>query len=167
MGRQIAVAMTDVDELEFLGFLRASADVQLLEYFAPTKSKIFVDQFSPRTEGHWTYNIWNKAFDWKFEYGRVRDDIPENRRPGWFYITNIDSAPVIQYSRHNFDDATGLTYGRVYWSKSVSIKPGDIHYDIQGFATWYDQIVSWIKKNGKQKVKGAYESYFLPKAMLQ
>ena len=165
MGKQTAVAMTDLDELEFLSFLRETADIQLLESFAPSKEELFVSQFSPIRQGHWAYDIWNKAFDWKIEYGQVRDDVPKSRNPGWYYIGNTDSAPVIQYTRHNFNDASGLSYGRVYWSKYFAAGPHEIRYDVKAFSAWYDKIVRWIRKNGKQKEKGAYNAYFLPDAL--
>jgi hypothetical protein len=165
MGKQTAVAMTDLDEVEFLAFLRETADIQLLESFAPTKEEIFVSHFSSRLLGHWTYDIWNKAFDWKIEFGQVRDDVPKSQNPGWFYISNTHHAPLIEYNRHNFDDKSGLSYGRVYWSKYFSAVPDDIDYDVAAFSIWYDKIVSWIRKNGKQKEKGAYNTYFLPDAL--
>ena len=165
MGRQTAVAMTDLDEVEFLTFLRGTADIQLVESFAPTKEELFVDAFSPRRRGHWTYDIWNRAFDWKIEYKRVRDCVPKSQNPGWYYVSNTHNAPLIEYSRHNFNDASGLTYGRVYWSKFFAAEPNDIHYDVNAFSVWYDRIVRWIRKNGKQKERGAYNPYFLPDAM--
>jgi|SRR6187399_1967114 len=157
--------MSDLDEMEFLAFLKETAEIQLIESFAPTKEELFVTEFVSERQGHWTYDIWNKAFDWKIEYKQVRDDVPQGRNPGWYYINNIGQAPVIEYRRHNFDDLSGLTYGRVYWSKYFAAGPREIHYDVKAFSAWYDKIVRWIRKNGKQKEKGAYNTYFLPDAL--
>jgi len=164
MGRQTLVAMTDNDEEVFISFLRSTADIQLLEYFAPTRESIWVDSFSSRERGHWTYNIWNRAFDWTAEYGQVRDDLPSTQNPGWFFVSNISDAPVIEYSRHDFHDDTDLTYGRVYWAKSFATPP---EYDLQAFSNWYDEVVRWIRKNGTQIDRGAYNTYYLPDAMRQ
>jgi hypothetical protein len=162
MGRQIAVAMTNLDEAEFLAFLTDTADIQLLESFAPTKEGIFVSQFSPRRQGHWTYDIWNKAFDWKIEYKQVRQDVPKDRNPGWFYISNTHNAPPIEYSRHNFANSGGLSYGRIYWSKYFAAEPHDIHYDVDEFSAWYDIIARWIRKNGKKKEKRRKKVHITP-----
>lgn len=161
------MAMTEVDEANFLEFIRGIADVELLIGFASTEEGLIVQDFEPRQPGHWTYHIWNRQFPWKKEYGRVRDDIPESQRRGWIYFKNMGVAPLIEYTRHNFHDTTGLSYGRVYWSKNFTLGKGEEQYDFDAFSKWYDTIVRWIGKNGKQKIKGTYEPYFLPDAMKQ
>jgi len=167
MGKQTLVAMTEVDEAKFLEFIREIADVEILVQSASTPEELVVSEFKPRQIGHWSYNIWNKEFPWKKEYGHVRDDIPDIERRGWIYIKNKGTAPLIEYTRHNFSDTKGHAYGRVYWSKHFTIGKGDEPYDFEAFSKWYDQVVRWIRKNGKQKVRGAYETYFLPDAMKQ
>jgi hypothetical protein len=164
MGKQTAVAMTDKDEEEFLAFLHTTGKIQLFEDFAPTQEGIWVSKFAARTEGHWGYDIWNKAFKWKPSYARVREDIPDTRRQAWFYIDNKHSAPVIEYTRHNFSDKTGLGQGRIYWPKFFAASPDQIDYDVNSFSDWYDQVVRWIRKNGKQRERGAGNPYFLPDA---
>ncbi|EKO86431.1 hypothetical protein LEP1GSC151_4220 [Leptospira interrogans serovar Grippotyphosa str. LT2186] len=32
------------------------------------------------------------------------------------------------------------------------------------FDKWYNQIIRWVKKNGKQKYKGTLNAYYLPDA---
>lgn len=160
MGRQTAVAMTYKDEEKFLAFLRTTGEIQLLEDFAPTTKKIWVEDFARSTRGHWSYYIWNRRFEWKIKFGRVREDVTKARNPGWFYIENTQSAPVLEYMRHNFSDQSGLSQGRIYWSKFFAASPGEINYDVELFSDWYDQIVRWIRKNGKKKEKGAGKPYF-------
>ena len=165
MGRQTLVAMTDRDEETFLTFLRSTADFQLLESKAPTKEAIWVDRFAPREQGHWQYYIWNKAFSWTIEYGQVNLDAPVVERRGWYYIRNASIAPVIEYDRHNFSQ--GLQNGRVYWAKSWADGPPSEHYDVEAFTRWYDKVVRWIRKQGKQRKIMAYNPYYLPDALLR
>lgn len=164
MGRQTAVAMTDRDEGAFLTFLRSTADIQLLASRAPTKEATLVDGFAPREQGHWQYFIWNKAFPWWVEYGEIERD-PTGRRNGWVYVRNASTGPVIEYDRHNFADRQGLSHGRVYWAKSWAAGPTGVHYDVDGFTRWYNEVVRWIRRHGEQRVKGAYNPYYLPDAL--
>ena len=109
--------------------------------------------------------IWNKAFSWTIEYRQVNLDAPVVERRGWYYIRNSSSAPVIEYDRHNFADKQGLSSGRVYWDKFWAAgSPGEL-YDIDAFTKWYNQVIRWIRKNGKQRVSGAYNPYYLPDAL--
>jgi hypothetical protein len=162
VGKQTAVAMTDEDERVFLDFLREGQEVRLLTLFAPTEEAIWVDEFQPREDGNWLYFIWNVQFGHTFQYGRLGEQAPEDRR-GWTYLDGHSRAPLIEYSRHNFSDTQGSMYGRIYWSKlrDASEETG---YDVEAFAGWYDRIARWIRKHGRQKEKGSYDPYFLPDA---
>lgn len=165
MGRQTSVAMTDKDEEAFITFLRSSADIQFLEDFAPTIESIWVDSFSPREQGHWTYYIWNTVFGWIPEFEQVRKG--SSKGSGDFYVSNISGAPIIEYTRHDFQDRTGLTYGRLYWAKFFAVSAESLKYDVHEFSRWYDQVIRWIRKNGKQIDRGANNTYYLPDAIKQ
>ena len=67
-GKQIAVAMTERDERDFLRFLRSTADVQLLALDSPSPDSIWLDDFPPRRSGDALsrrFALWNKAFAWQ------------------------------------------------------------------------------------------------------
>ncbi len=162
MGRQTQVAMTDADELEFLGFLRSTADIQLFESSAPSPEQMVVAGFAPREQGHWQYFVWNRAFPWTPEYGRVAEGAAVPERVGWSFLRNSSSAPLLEYHRHNFTDPRGVA-GRLYWAKHFAT-PGPLGYDADAFSKWFDQVVRWIRKHGRQERRGAHETYFMPNA---
>jgi hypothetical protein len=108
--------MTDIDERDFLAFLRSTANIQLVESSAPSPELMLVDDLAPREQGHWQYFIWNRTFAWTPEYGRVADGAVVPDRLGWSYLRNSSTGPLLEYDRHNFTDARGVT-GRVYWAK--------------------------------------------------
>ena len=161
MGRQTQVAMTDEDERAFLAFLRSTAPIQLLESKAPSEELFWVDHFAPRDEGHWQYFIWNRTFDWKAQLGRITEDAIAGKKAGWYYLRNTSDAPLIEYDRHNF--AGGGGSARVYWPKPFASE-GAAPYDVAAFSKWFDQVVRWIRNNGRQKVRESYSPYFLPGA---
>jgi hypothetical protein len=162
MGRQIQVAMTEPDEEEFVGFLRSTAAIQILESSAPVPSSMMVERFAPARDGHWQYFVWNTAFAWVPEYGQVSPQAVESGRAGWAYVRNSSMAPVLEYDRHNFTSPRGVT-GRIYWAKTFAAT-GPLPYDVEAFSKWFDQVVRWIRKNGRRAERGAYERYFLPDA---
>lgn len=146
MGRQISVALTQKDEEEFISFLRQSADIQIIRSFAETDEGLFVTNFGVRESGNWTLDIWNKAFPWKPEYAKTRLDLPEDRR-NLSYISNKNDAPLIEYTRHNFN--LGGVAGRIYWAKNFAA-PNGLSYDVKGFEDWYESVVRWLRKNKKK-----------------
>jgi len=154
--------MTEPDEREFLGFLRSIATIRIFESAAPTHDQMTVEEFAPPEEGHWQYFIWNTAFAWAPEYGQVSHQAVESGRAGWSYLRNSSTAPVLEYDRHNFTSPRGVT-GRIYWAKSFA-SPGALPYDLNAFSKWFDQVVRWIRKNGRREDPGAHERYFLPNA---
>ena len=162
MGRQTQVAMTDADELEFLGFLRSAADIQLFESCAPSPDLMVAPGFAPRDQGHWQYFIWSRAFAWTPEFGRVAEAAVVPDRVGWSFLRNSSTAPLLEYDRHNFTDARGVA-GRLYWAKHFATS-GPLAYDVDTFSRWFDQVVRWIRKHGRQERRGAHETYFMPNA---
>ena len=162
MGKQTAVAMTDVDEVEFIAFLRSCGEMRILQVFAPTKEAFLVDHFDSREDGNWQYFIWNTQFEAELKFGEVSKEVTGPYKD-YLYLAETSSAPFIEYDRHNFNDKEGRTYGCVYWAK-CSNREGEFLYDIEAFGRWYDTVVRWIRKNGKQRTKGAYNVYYLPDA---
>jgi len=159
MGRQMAVALTPVDETAFLDFLRSEADIQLIEPFAPSKRELWVESFATERTGHWDYCVWNQQFPWAPAYGRVKGDAYQKECVGWYFVANLDAAPVIEFTR---SDVAQAKYGRLYWAKSFSAPRLD--YDVEEFSRWYDSIVRWIRKNTAGKVKRGWVTWFLPDA---
>ncbi|EMO85216.1 hypothetical protein [Leptospira santarosai] len=160
MGKQIAVAMTKIDESLFLHFLKTISEIQILKTNAlpASKNAFIIDDFSKDHENNFIYYIWNKSFPWNFEFSPIKTNGTERNL---YYIKNIFEAPCIEYSRHNFKEEQN--YGRLYWSKDfASTKP--LQYDSMEFDKWYNQIVRWIRKNGKQKERGRLNTYYLPDA---
>ncbi|EKR26006.1 hypothetical protein LEP1GSC087_4735 [Leptospira interrogans serovar Bataviae str. L1111] len=160
MGKQIAVIMTKIDESSFLDFLKSISEIQILKADAPSASKdaFMIDDFSKDHENDFIYYIWNKSFPWNFEFSQTKTN---RTKQNFYYIENIFEAPCIEYSRHNFNEKQN--YGRLYWSKNfATINP--LQYDIMKFDKWYNQIIRWVKKNGKQKYKGTLKAYYLPDA---
>ena len=160
MSRQTYVAMTGVDEGVFLAYLREHADIQLFVNSAPTERDLLVDTFEPYHKGGhhfiWQYYIWNRAFPWTPEIGHVALDAPVTHRRGWPYV-KLGYGPVVEYDRHNFENP--LSRGRVYWPK-----PSHAPYDLVAFSKWFDSMVRWIRKHGRQERAGAYGTYYLPDA---
>ena len=69
---------------------------------------------------------------------------------------------LIEYDHHNFSDKRGIK-GRIYWAKFFAAPKG-LCYDVEGFTKWYDRVVRWIRKEGRQIEKGSYNTYYLPDA---
>ena len=162
MGKQTAVALTASDEKQFLDFLQSIAEIKLLLSSGPTIESLWVDSFEAKN-GYAKFYIWNTAFPWKPKYGTVTAD-PSGARNGYRYIEDSETAPVIEYSRHNFHDPRA--YGRVYWSKSFAA-PDGLDYDVLLFDKWYSAVVRWLRRNGRQATKGSTNAYYLPDAWVR
>jgi hypothetical protein len=156
MGKQTAIALTPADERAFLTFLRSIAEVKLILSFAPTVDSLWVDSFDC-VQGLEKFSIWNTAFAWSPEYGTVTLD-PSGAHNGYRFVSNFGKAPLLEYSRHNFQNP--MIYGRIYWDTYYS----GIAYDALAFGKWYSAVVRWLRKNGKQAVKGTLNTYYLPDA---
>lgn len=152
MGRQIAVVMTYEDEQNFLSFLKEEREIILFESYAETKESLWTLNFEQELTGHYVYNIWNKEFNWIPQYKKSVYDK--------FYVSNDNDAPIIEYTRSNIYKND---FGRIYWAKDFTA-PDGLVYDVEKFECWYEQIVRWIKKNSKGKIKSAWITYFLPHA---
>ena len=158
MGKQTAVALTPVDEREFLTFLRSSAEIRLLNSSGPTIESLWVDSFDS-IEGFAMFYIWNTSFAWTPKFGTVTAD-PSGECNGHRFVRNTATAPLIEYSRHVFNEPNGA-YGRVYWCKSFAETPA---YDHGAFDKWYAATVRWLRKHGTQTRRGAFNTYYLPDA---
>lgn len=143
MGRQIAVNLNDNEEIEFLEFLRENADIQLIKPFADTKEGLFVQKFESRGRGNWSYYIWNTKFSWEPEYLLTKTDSQR------FYISNLNIAPVLQYTRQNFEP--GKAPGRIYWAKDFAA-PNGVNYDLIAFEFWYNSVTKWYRKKRRKSV---------------
>jgi len=158
MGKQTAIALTPADEREFLAFLKSTAEVKLLVSSAATVESLWVDSFDC-VQGWGIFYVWNTAFGWSPEYGTVTAD-PSGAHNGYRFVSNKNTAPLLEYSRHNFQNSRGA-YGRVYWSKYFSGTPA---YEVPAFESWYSAVVRWLRKNGRQARKGTLSTYYLPDA---
>lgn len=158
MGKQTAVAMTIKDEIEFITFLKSTGNIQIVKNWSPTKKPVFIDSFATDEEKDWDYLIWNREFDWRIKLMPINKNfVTDDRR---FYIETSE-APVIEYSRHNFQEE--CNYGRIYWSKDFAT-PNKLKYDVEQFNKWYLKVAGWIRKKGKQETKGTLNTFYLPDA---
>ena len=160
MGRQIPIIATAEDEALLLRFLRSTADIALVEAFAPTIEGLWVSDFCPTKTGHWTYLLWNRAFPWNPAYGTVGPRAHDRARIGWSYVSNAGAAPVVEFLRSGAQhDGTG----RLYWAKAFSA-PHGLAYDVPAFEHWYNQIVRWVRKHGVRHPTHPLRPYLLPQA---
>lgn len=160
MGKQIAIAATKKDEKMLLTFLRSTAEIRLIETFAPTVDKLWVDKFSSQMTGHWDYYIWNTRFNWQPEYGEVGKTASDKKQIGAVYVSNAFTAPLLEFSR---SDVGSQQYGRLYWAKDFSA-PNGLDYDVNEFSQWWDKIIRWVRKSSSGKEVDAWTTWFLPDA---
>src|SRR6516225_3367378 len=144
MGRQIAILATKSDEEALLQFLRETAHIELFVPCAPTIGKLWVERFAPYGPYATQYYVWNKSYAWKPKFGRVRTEVKDHG--GWYFVENPLDGPVIEFCRSNVPEflkqasVSALDYGRIYWAKYNRQK---------GFAIWFEKIIRWIRKNGR------------------
>jgi len=162
MGKQTAVAMTEIDEVVFLEFLRSVSEIKILQGSASTQKEIWIDHFSPRGKGCRQFYIWNTSFPWQPRFCHATQE-RSGKREEWYYVANTAEGPLIEYDRHDFADRTGQGDGRIYWAK-IFAAPNGLPYDVEAFNEWFMRVVRWIRKNGKQRAKGTLNPYFLPDA---
>lgn len=163
MGRQIQVLMNETDEKDFILFLQSTADIQIIESFAPTMDELWVEGFNHKFIGHHTYLIWNKDFAWQPEYGSVGSKAHNPSHIGWCYVTNTSSAPILEVSRSNPSSGSS---GRLYWSRNFSAQNG-LAYDEASFSKWVDTIWRWVRKHGKKVKELPLQPYVFPGALSQ
>jgi len=156
------LAATAVDEAQFLSFLQDSAEIALIDYFAPTIDDLWPSAFATSLSNHWSYSIWNTRFPWTPDYAQVGTDAYHQTQVGWYYVANLATAPVIEFTR---SDVQRQQYGRIYWAKNAAA-PDGLDYDVQQFEAWYKVVVGWVRKHGRKVIQGAYQPYFLPDAWI-
>ena len=158
-GSQIAVAMTERDERDFVAFLRTTGDIQILAMNSPRDGGIELDAFPRRRKKDLIYRLnrrfalWNRAFDWQPEIQIRQDDkgVLWNR-----------GSPIVEYSRHPFSRDT-QDVGRLYWAKGLTLY--ETPYTDEQFQPWWNQLREWVKANhaGRRKEWFGY-IYYLPHA---
>jgi len=153
MGRQIAVAMTEVDEQSFLEFLRMTGPFKILMAFSSREQDLWVDDFRNNKPEEASFHIWNVSFPWKPEFERNMD--------GDFYVINKMSAPLLQYVQHDFARPRAKA-GRLYWAKHYFTTR--LAYDVNEFGKWYERVVRWVRKNSQRQDSGSFATNFLPDA---
>ena len=161
VGRQLQVLMDASDENSFISFLRGISTIQILESSAPTADELWVEEFNPSFPGHYSYAVWNKAFEWFPEYGTVGPRAHDPTHIGWRYVANRSAAPLLEVRRTN--PSSGEP-GRLYWAKDFSA-PRGLDYDAIAFSKWIDTIWRWIRKQGKKTGEPSPSPYVLPGAM--
>ena len=166
MGRQTAVALSEDDEREFLGFLRADADVKIIQWAAAAPELIFVPEFPKCGPGQHSFRLWNTAFPWQPEFARWKPGhVQYPNLAGQYYLKNTAGAPLIEYTREPFDNPKPLVHGRVYWNTDFAVYTGPT-YDTALFGQWFDKIVRWLRKRGKRvELTKGWSQYWLPGAL--
>jgi hypothetical protein len=163
MGRQIQIASLESDNKLFEEFLKARYDCVFVDVFAPTKELLFKERLESRFK-YASWYIWNKDFDWQPEFGQVGENAVNKDMAGYYYISNRNDAPLIEFTKSNLDEKR---YGRIYWSKGFSA-PNGLKYDVLRFTKFYEQVSRWIIKEATGKVKSSnVNTYFLPDAWKQ
>ena len=165
MGEQISIALSEEDEGVFLNFLRADAVVRIFRWAAPSPELLLVPAFPPRGPGEQSYRLWNTAFPWEPEYTQwPSDSIHDPELNSEYCLKNVAGAPLLEYSRHDFDDSNPLVYGRIYWNTDHAIYQGN-NYDIAAFSKWYDHVARWLRKHGTRvRITKGRGQYWLPGA---
>lgn len=167
MGRQTAVALSEEDEDDFLGFLRADSDIRIYQRAASNPRLLVVPEFPPRGPSESSYRLWNAAFPWKPEYGQWQREGVTPELAGKFYLKNTAGAPLLEYSRQSFSEPKPLVHGRVYWNTDFAIYRGP-EYDTAAFGRWYDHVVRWLRRHGRKvEITTSWCQYWLPGAWAQ
>ena len=136
-GKQIAVAMTERDERDFLAFLRTTGDIRLLALGNRTQGAAWVDAFRPRRDRDGLTEccvLWNAAFDWK-------SDLIHG-------VPNYAHAPVIEYVRHPFFHPSP-GWGRLYWPRNM--RPEVTHCTDTDFAPWWRTVTDWVETHSHHR----------------
>jgi hypothetical protein len=159
MGRQIAIAMLPEDEDQFVAFLRGLTEVRIFRWSAPSPAQHEI-LGADLGEGR-SFYVWPTAFEWEPEFKQFRETAVAERQ-GWFYLSNSSAAPVLQYSRHGFEQ--GQVPGRLYWEKTFAA-PSGLSYDSSAFEDWYERVIRWVRKNGRRHKAEKSGSYYLLHAL--
>lgn len=142
-----------------LHFLEQTAEIAVFGTHAPTTAALWLSVPGAARQERFL-RVWNKAFTWTPEYGRVSDQAHDSAMVGWYYVSNVGDAPIVEVDRGNLVRGQ---LGRLYWAKYFSA-PAGLKYDVGTFSKWYDRILSWVRKNGKKLPGDKWSPYFLPEA---
>ncbi len=149
--------MTPDDEVAFIAYLRASADVRFFGSFAPKSEQLWADEPPPAGPLHYFYGIWNRSFAWEPKYGQVGPQAHDPSQIGWYYVSDKNTAPILEWSRC---DLRRKMFGRLYWSKQPHSP-----YDMAAFDEWVNTIWRWVRKNSRKlRPKEPMAPYCFPDA---
>ena len=124
--------------------MRADADVRIYRWAAASPELLAVPEFFPRGPGERSYRLWNTAYQWEPEFTQwPGDGIHHPGLVSKYCLENVAGAPLIEYSRHDFDESNPLAYVRIYWNTDHAIYRGP-KYDIAAFSKWYEHIARWF-----------------------
>ncbi len=153
MGRQVQLRTTETDNDNFRDFLSSNYECKFYQSFAPTIEQLSLTSFSNTYHKNYGIKIHFTEFEWEPIF--LRTSTKENL----FYISNTSIAPVIEFSKTNWDTKQD---GRIYWSKYFTGTP---EYDIDKFEITYNEIVKWLQKNSPGQTKySSTKTYFLKDA---
>ena len=152
-GKQIAVAMTERDERDFLAFLRTTADVQLLARASPKPDGVWLDHFQPRRSKDRLsrgFVLWNKAFEWQ----------PEVATDAYCSgVIHTLHASIIEYTRHPFSNPL-TSWGRLYWPRGMT--PEISGGTNEEFAPWWNEVQRWVKAHSRHREGKGAAVHYLP-----
>lgn len=157
-GKQIAVAMTERDERDFLAFLRSTGELQILAIDSPSPDAVWLEQFPPRRTSDTLsrrFALWNKAFTWTPQFQVHAHGAG---------VVNTSGAPIIEYARHPFFKPSPDT-GRLYWPRSTGTdeaKAADA-----AFAPWWSSVQDWVKARSHHRSGEDAHVHYLPWAWWQ
>lgn len=161
MGRQLQLATTDADEVEFLRFMRSLVPIRVFQDVARSTAELWIDDWETRKITAAGFQVWPQTFPWSPEYMQTGGPGCRPESAGQFYIANKDSAPVFEFSRSFLDEHR---YGRIYWARDFSA-PDGLNYDAEAFARLTDSVWRWIRKVSHRSTDSKMHSpYFLPDA---
>ncbi len=153
MGKQMQICTTDIDNEEIRNFLVENYDCSFFQVFSKEEKELFINDFKNTYYPYSSINIWNKHFDWMPTYKQTATE------EKLYYIENYSNAPIIQLEKTNWNTQD---FGRIYWSKTFFGFPD---YNLTEFELFYNEIIKWVKKNTKGKMKyGSVNVYFLEDA---
>jgi len=142
MTKQIQIFSTEIDDKKIELFLRSNYNCVMFQSFAPAKDQLILADISITYHKYSGVHIWNKEFAWKPMYKQMITD------EKLFYVSNKSGAPLIEFRKTNWGNNTS---GGIYREKSFAASKSE--YDLDKFDKFYNDIVKWIKKNAKGKIK--------------
>ena len=141
MGKQIQIRTTEIDNIEFFQFIKATFNCDLHKTFANSEIDLKIINENQLLEENDIIYVHNKLFDWKPKYAQT------TTKEKFFYIENISKAPIIEFSKTNWEENQD---GRIYWAKNF---PGEMDYNIEKFNDFYIIVANWFRTNSTGKTK--------------